>query len=167
MSDKPDVLTLAGLPPLSWERGSGWRCEVVIPAWSGFSAGDGKPSTGAVSVNFGCRDVYARTPPTSGQVAAFRRLVDDAEAVRSAVLQATYDAIHDGSELDVDIEDVLGEPLVDPIQLRSAFALNVVSIADDSEGESSIDLEFDAAWDEEHGFMALLIDGRVTHVGDR
>ncbi|MGL4421278.1 MAG: DUF6985 domain-containing protein, partial [Gemmataceae bacterium] len=54
-----------------------------------------------------------------------------------------------------------------PIYLSTGNALNVVNISEEPDRESSIDLEFDAAWDEEHGFMAIVVEGRVTHLGDR
>lgn len=38
MGDKPDLLTVAGMPSLSWERKRGWRCEVALPAWSGLAS---------------------------------------------------------------------------------------------------------------------------------
>src|SRR5687768_8305446 len=98
MSGAPDTLTVPGLPPLTWERGSGWQCEVVLPAWVGFTPrttadeppGGGLPTTGEVAVSFDCPDVYARTPPSAAQVAAFRRLITDGLAIRNAVLSAAF-----------------------------------------------------------------------------
>jgi hypothetical protein len=155
MSDKPDTLLVAGLPPLTWVRKSGWRCDAVLAEWAGLTPrrtddeppGQGLPTTGAVSVSFGCPDVYARTPPSAAQVAAFRRLVADGEAIRDAVLRAAFDEFHDWLSGDDTIADELGGPLVEPAQLTRLIALNVVDIGRRGAAgrRATVDLEFDCA----------------------
>lgn len=177
MSDKPDTLVIEGLPPLVWERKSGWRCDAVLPAWAGFTPrgtndeppGQGPPTTGEVTVSFGCPDVYARTPPSAAQVAAFRRLVAGGPAIRDAVLRAAFDEFHDLLSGEDAIADELGGPLVEPAQLTRLIALNVVDIPSEDApgGEVPVDLEFDCVWDPEHGFIAVVAGGRVTYVGAR
>ena len=176
MSGTPDTLAVAGLPSLAWERGSGWRCEAVLPAWAGFTMrdtddqppGKGTPTSSEVSVSFDSLDVHTRTPPSPAQVETFRRLVVEGEAIRDAVLQAAFDEFRDWLSGKDAIAVELGGPLVDPTQLTRLIRLNVVNISVEPKGgEAQVNLDFDCMWDHEHGFMAVVTQGQVTYVGPR
>jgi Domain of unknown function (DUF6985) len=177
---KEDMLAVPGLPPLIWQRGSGWKCDALLPAWAGFTPrlsgegqpGEGPPTTGEVTVSFDCPDIYARTPPSAAQVAAFRRLAEGRGAIRDAVLQAAFDYLRswiDNEEYCQTIAEELGGPLVEPSQLTRLIALNIVGISvEDAGGQASVDLEFSGVWEYEHeAFIATLAGDRVTDVGTR
>ncbi len=166
--NKPDTLTIDGLPQLTWERKSGWHCDALLPAWAGFTPGGDPPTTGDVSVSFDCPDIYARTPPSVAQVAAFHRLIVDGEAIRDAILVAAFGEYQDWLGEEDAIAEELGGPLVSVAQLVRLIALNIVNITHEQVGgEATADLDFDCVWDHEHGFMASVTGIEVTYVGLR
>jgi hypothetical protein len=175
MIPKPDTLEIAGLPPLSWERAAGWRCEAELPAWAGFTPrfsedqppGEGPPTGRQVSVLFACPDISERTPPSAGQIVAYQGLVAGGTELRDAILQAIFDEYRDTLAGNDRIPSELGGPLAEPPQLMKLIALIDVSIdVDRGRGETSVEFEFDCVWDPD-GFIATVTGGRVMYVGAR
>ncbi len=163
MIPKPDTLEIAGLPSLSWERAAGWRCEADLPEW----AGAGPPTGSSVSVLFACPDIYERTPPSEGQIAAFQELVAGGTELRDAILQAIFDKFRDTLAENDRISTEVGGPLTEPLQLLKFVALIDVSIdVEHGRGEAPVEFEFDCVWDPD-GFIATVAGGRVTYVGAR
>lgn len=167
MNGKPDTLVVDGLPPLAWERGLGWGCEARWPGWAELAPESEERLSGQISVTFECADVYARTPPSAAQIAAFELLASSGPTIRDAILSEMFDQIQEWSWPGSDwFAERLGEALTEPSQLARLVELNCIAIGASGE-EPQADLDFTGEWDPEQGFMAEVSGGQVTYVGSR
>lgn len=165
-----ETLDFPPFPPLKWNLYF-WVGKVVLPSWAGFQARRGaygavssnKPSDGTARLSISPLDDRARTPPMVEQVAAFRHLMDNEEAIAAAVAQALVEYCP-GDAYDGDEEELweVSEPndLRPLVGLGTVHVLNVVR-----DGMACIGFEFGCVWDEEHGAGVMTHGGKVIATG--
>lgn len=160
-----DTLHHPPFPPLAWELYS-WVGEVTLPSWAGFQARPGKgtpPADGKARLSVSPADGDARTPPTAGQVLAFRQLLDDEAAIAEAVAWALIEYCP-GDAYDGDDEGLLNASEPDDLRpLVCLIGVHVLTVS--SDGAACIGFEFDCAWDEGHGAGVMTHRGRVIATG--
>jgi Domain of unknown function (DUF6985) len=156
------VLNSPPFPPLQWALYS-WEGEVTLKSWSGYRLGREKPSTGAARLDVAPPGGADRATPSPEQAAAFEHLLADEKLVHDAVLQAIF-RYYPGECL-YDEEDEPPE-IRKPQQLRNKISLGAAYVLDVTrDGAAYVGLDFDCAWDREHGCGVMTHLGRVTAVG--
>lgn len=161
-----DTVDCPPFPPLTWELYF-WVGEVILPSWSGFQTRRGgygavssqETSDGTARLSISPLDRQARTHPTDEQVAAFRHLMENEEAVAAAVARALVDYCP-GEAYDEDDDEDGVLDVSEPGDLRPLIGISAVHVLNVfHDGAACIGFEFGCVWDEEHGA------GVVTHLG--
>jgi len=172
-----ETLNRPPFPPLKWEQYF-WVGEVRLPSWTGFqtrrggygSVSSDKPSDGTARLSVTPEDDKNRTHPTAEQVAAFRHLIDNEEAVGAAVGRAlvNYYPGEKDAYLDAYDEDEVEElpDISEPGELRSLIGLSSVHVLSVAKyGAAYIGFEFGCVWDDDHGAGVMTHLGRVVATG--
>jgi hypothetical protein len=168
---KPKPLDSPPFPRLKWDD-IYWAGKATLPAWAGFWDGaDGVSPKATVTVFVGCADDEEPAPPTPAQAGAFQRLIDQGEAIREAVLEASAKYAHrvlkGYPEAAERVEAHLGEPLGRGEQMRRVISRPIVHVLPTAlAGQAYVGFEFSALWDPDHGFGVLTHGSRVIAVGE-
>lgn len=176
MSDTP--IHIPPFPPLQWD-GYFWTGEIKLSSWAGFrgrragrrSILSAPPADGTVQVNVITEDNREDLLPLAEQVAAFRYLLDNEQAVTTAILEALFEAYPEAKEGYMDAyegdDDVDELPdLSSPGELRQVVGLSAVHVLPVvRDGLAYVGFELRCAWDEEHGAGVMTHRGRVVKVG--
>jgi hypothetical protein len=172
-----ETLDYPPFPLLRWDDYF-WVGEVKLVSWAGYQARRGdydsinstEPSDGSTHLSVDTKDGNDRGLPTAEQVAGFRHLIENEEAVAAAVGRALVDyftGVKDAYLDDYDEGEVEGLPdISEPDELRPLIGLSgvhVLSVA--REGAAYIGFEFGCVWDEEHGAGVMTHLGRVVATG--
>ncbi len=175
---KKPSLTIEPFPLLEWDDYF-WSATIKLPVWKGFQNRQGpyastrgrKPSDGTVSLSVGSLDIEKPSLPSPEQGAAYRYLIAHQRRIRDAILRAllreypeyraSYIADYDLDESDETL------PVIDrPGQLKGLMGLSGLLIHPVvRQGVAYVGYEFGCAWEEEHGFGAMMHQDRVVEVG--
>jgi hypothetical protein len=178
MSDESSTLTLdlPPFPPLTCADFF-WEGEDRFPEWDGFrnraemfppDDPEAEPPR-MVAVNVVPADANVPTPPSAEQIAAYAHLKTAGPAVAAAVLTALlaeYPSWRDSYGYDDEEAEELMPEVTRPEDFRPLIGLikvHVLNVAKD--GVAYVGLQFDCAWDEEHGLGAMTHRGRVVKLG--
>lgn len=168
-------LNVPPFPPLRWDDFF-WTGEVMLRSWSGFqprsdvygsidsrAKSDGRARLAIVA------DDDMRMPPRPEQARAFQFLLDNEQAVSSAVLAAVfseYPSPRDFYGYDEEEAAELMPEIEQAEQLGSLIGLSgihVLAVAKD--GFAYVGFEFGCTWDDEHGLGVITHRDRVVAVG--
>jgi len=179
MALPPDILRYPPFPPLTWKDGDWWEGNTRWAAWAGFLSRNGvygakdsdAPADGDALLNLTPPDPETSRLPSRAQCRAYSYQQEHGEEVVDSVLMALgtyYRELRPKLEAHHDPETLgrIMPPIAEPTDFRRLIGLSQIHIHPwQKEAMSYVGLEFGCAWDEEHGFGAMLHGSRVVAIG--